>query len=81
MQYWVPANYQLVKKALLKAGRNDLIGFDKKCLLRPERKNTANNKAVNNKEVNNKNTANNKRNMHKNNTKSNNSNNNRRRGR
>ena len=55
---------------------HDLIGFDKKCLLRPARKNTANNK-----EVNNKNTANNKRNMHKNNTKSNNSNNNRRRGR
>ena len=27
--------YELVKEALLKAGRADLIGFDEKCLIRP----------------------------------------------
>ena len=30
-----PENYELVKEALLLAGRKDLIGFDKKCLIRP----------------------------------------------
>lgn len=35
MQYRNPANYDLVMEALLKAGRQDLIGFDKKCLIRP----------------------------------------------
>ena len=35
IQYRNPNNYQLVKKALLRAGREDLIGFDKKCLIRP----------------------------------------------
>lgn len=35
IQYRDPANYELVKEALLKAGREDLIGFDKKCLIRP----------------------------------------------
>ena len=28
-------NYDLVKEALIQAGRTDLIGFDKKCLIRP----------------------------------------------
>ena len=28
-------NYELVKEAFLLAGRKDLIGFDKKCLMRP----------------------------------------------
>ncbi|MBR5578500.1 MAG: YgiQ family radical SAM protein [Lachnospiraceae bacterium] len=36
IQYRNPKNYQLVREALLKAGREDLIGFDKKCLIRPE---------------------------------------------
>ena len=35
IQYRNPANYKLVKEALTKAGRTDLIGFDKKCLIRP----------------------------------------------
>lgn len=35
IQYRNPKNYQLVFEALTKAGRTDLIGFDKKCLIRP----------------------------------------------
>ena len=35
MQYTLPQNYLLVKDALKKAGREDLIGFEKKCLIRP----------------------------------------------
>jgi hypothetical protein len=35
MQYRDPKNYELVKEALHIAGREDLIGFDKKCLIRP----------------------------------------------
>ena len=35
IQYRNPNNYELVKEALLKGGRADLIGFDKKCLIRP----------------------------------------------
>ncbi|MBQ9989490.1 MAG: YgiQ family radical SAM protein [Lachnospiraceae bacterium] len=35
IQYRNPKNYELVKEALLKAGREDLIGFDKHCLIRP----------------------------------------------
>lgn len=35
IQYRSPANYELVKEALLKAKRGDLIGFDEKCLIRP----------------------------------------------
>ena len=38
IQYREPRNYDLVKEALLKAGRNDLIGFDKKCLIPPRRR-------------------------------------------
>ena len=37
IQYRNPKNYDLVKEALIKAGRTDLIGFDKKCLIRPRR--------------------------------------------
>jgi uncharacterized radical SAM protein YgiQ len=37
IQYRNPANYDLVKEALLKAGRKDLIGFDKKCLIPPRK--------------------------------------------
>lgn len=33
LQYRRPENYEIVKKALLKAGRSDLIGFDKHCLI------------------------------------------------
>jgi len=35
IQYKNPKNYTLVKEALLKAGRSDLIGFGKNCLIRP----------------------------------------------
>ena len=36
IQYKKPQNYSLVHEALLKAGREDLIGFGKKCLIRPK---------------------------------------------
>lgn len=39
MQYRNPKNYELVREALERAGRTDLIGFDAKCLIRP--RNTA----------------------------------------
>lgn len=35
IQYRNPKNYELVAEALKEAGRTDLIGFDKKCLIRP----------------------------------------------
>lgn len=35
LQYRKPENYELVREALEKAGRKDLIGFDRKCLIRP----------------------------------------------
>lgn len=37
IQYRLPENYDLVKEALVKAGRTDLIGFDKKCLIPPRK--------------------------------------------
>ncbi|MBE5921522.1 MAG: YgiQ family radical SAM protein [Lachnospiraceae bacterium] len=37
IQYRNPANYDLVHEALITAGRKDLIGFDKKCLIRPRK--------------------------------------------
>ena len=37
IQYRNPKNYELVEEALKKADRTDLIGFDKKCLIRPRR--------------------------------------------
>ena len=41
IQYRNPKNYELVSEALHKAGRTDLIGFDKKCLIRPRNINHA----------------------------------------
>lgn len=38
IQYRDPKNYQLVLEALKKAGRMDLVGFDKHCLIRPRQK-------------------------------------------
>lgn len=35
LQYWLPKNERLVRKALHLAGREDLIGYGVKCLLRP----------------------------------------------
>ena len=37
MQYRNPANYELVKEALIKTGRTDLIGFEPHCLIRPRK--------------------------------------------
>lgn len=37
LQYRSPENYTLVKEALIKAGRQDLIGYGPKCLLHPAR--------------------------------------------
>lgn len=37
MMYRKPENYDLVKEALIKSGRQDLIGFDKKCLIAPRK--------------------------------------------
>jgi uncharacterized radical SAM protein YgiQ len=36
IQYRNPKNYDLVMEALQKAGRMDLVGFDKHCLIRPK---------------------------------------------
>ena len=35
IQYRNPKNYELVREALKLAGREDLIGYDKKCLIKP----------------------------------------------
>lgn len=37
IRYRNPKNYELVREALETAHRTDLIGFDKKCLIRPRR--------------------------------------------
>ena len=37
MQYFQPQNQAMVIKALKKAGREDLIGFDGRCLVQPMR--------------------------------------------
>jgi len=37
IQYRKPQNYNLVSEALVKAGRTDLIGYGKECLLRPRK--------------------------------------------
>ena len=37
IQYRDPKNYALVHEALEKVGRTDLIGFDKRCLIRPRK--------------------------------------------
>ena len=37
MQYWLPGNYELVCKALKAAHREDLIGYDRHCLVYPRR--------------------------------------------
>jgi len=35
LQYNYPKNHKIVIKALKKAGREDLIGYEEKCLVRP----------------------------------------------
>ena len=39
MQFTYPQNYHLVEKALRQAGREDLIGFQPKCLIKPQNQN------------------------------------------
>lgn len=41
IQYRNPKNYDLVYEALTTAGRTDLIGYDKKCLIRPRKGKTS----------------------------------------
>ena len=38
LQYKKPQNYEIVKQALIQAGRTDLIGFGPKCLIWPRKK-------------------------------------------
>ena len=59
LQFRLPKNYNLVKEALIKAKRNDLIGFDKNCLIKPvvsRDKNSNKNKNSSNKNKQDKNT-------------------------
>ncbi len=49
LQYKKPENAATVRKALIKAGREDLIGYGKECLIIPERKGAYNNGSTNNK--------------------------------
>ena len=55
IQYRKPENYNLVKEALIKTGREDLIGFDSKCLIPPrpikEKKGKKENTAVKKEEI------------------------------
>ena len=37
IQYRNPKNYELVHEALIKAGREDLIGYEPQCLIRPRK--------------------------------------------
>ena len=82
IQYRNPKNYDLVYEALMKEGRNDLIGFEKKCLIKPRRMSpdkvaggkvdyrkipTAKKGSVDNKTTNKKNFSGNNKNQSKNN--------------
>ena len=52
MQYKIPQNYELVMEVLKKANREDLIGFDKYCLIKPKNFDFNNNKVLKNKNQN-----------------------------
>lgn len=54
IQYRNPKNYDLVFEALTKAGRTDLIGYDKKCLIRPPKGTLAKNNCSYSNEMGNK---------------------------
>ncbi|MDL2280289.1 YgiQ family radical SAM protein [Selenomonadales bacterium OttesenSCG-928-I06] len=47
IQYRNPKNYHLVYEALIKAGRQDLIGYEPKCLIRPKHKTSIPKKEIN----------------------------------
>ena len=55
IQYKSPENYELVKKALLLEHREDLIGYDKNCLIPPRPFKPKDNKSKDNKSKDNKN--------------------------
>ena len=55
IQYKKPENYDLVKEALLKCGRGDLIGFEKHCLIPPRKIKNAQNRFSDNKNQSDKN--------------------------
>lgn len=46
IQYRNPKNYELVAEALKAAGREDLIGFEKQCLIRPRKTATSKNASL-----------------------------------
>ena len=50
MQYRKKSNYQIVKDALIEAGREDLIGFGEHCLVKPTKEEAIARKAKTNKE-------------------------------
>lgn len=47
LQFKDPANARIVRTALIKAGRGDLIGYGENCLIAPENKNYGGNKNAN----------------------------------
>lgn len=51
IQYRNPKNYDLVEEALKRAGRTDLIGYDRKCLIRPRGKKKPEQKRVKKKTI------------------------------
>jgi hypothetical protein len=59
LQFRNPKHYDLVCEALVKAGREDLIGFGVKCLVKPRviRHKSHSGKVSNNKNINNKKSA------------------------
>lgn len=48
LQYKNPENYRLVYEALVKAGREDLIGYQDRCLIRPQKTTSFNEQRRNN---------------------------------
>ena len=72
IQYRNPNNYELVKEALYKAGREDLIGFDKHCLIPPRKEKWREEKWSHSKKA--AKGGDNKKNGHKNNRNNNNGN-------
>ncbi|MDB8790577.1 YgiQ family radical SAM protein [Romboutsia sp. 1001216sp1] len=54
LQYSAPRNYDLVHAALVEAGREDLIGFNPRCLIKPREARGYSNRSMNSKNSNNK---------------------------
>ncbi len=66
IQYRNPKNYDLVYEALMKAGRQDLIGFDNNCLIKPRNVYKGNSEKPGNNKLSNKNTNSSRTNNYKN---------------